>query len=403
MKWILLPIVAVIITQCAPNEPFDFSRTLRLDYTHTGGPLPEALGFGRVVSDGPWAGSRTQLVAETDLGSYRFEVVDRGPHRLLYSRGFGSIYSEWLTIPQAKIEPRTFHESVRFPWPREAVTVVFEKRDVQGTFQRLWSVDIDPARESSEDPAPSVAIETLVDNGPAASKVDVLLLGDDYDANEQRKFQADAKRLLGALFAQEPFTSRRTSFNVRAVNLPGRHFGVERNVFGIPRYMLGADNRAVREIARVAPYDVIAILADDNQYGGGGIFNLQSTVAARAAASEYIFVHEFAHNLAGLGDEYVGNVTYEFASVTQVEPWEPNLTALLEPARLKWRDLVEAGTPLPTPLSFAGKVGAFEGGGYRARGIYRPEADCIMHSSNPVGFCRVCRRAIERAIDTYAR
>ena len=52
---------------------------------------------------------------------------------------------------------------------------------------------------------------------------------------------------------------------------------------------------------------------------------------------------------------------------------------------------------------FAGKVGAFEGGGYRAKGLYRPQADCIMFTRNPKHFCKVCSRAIERMIDMYSK
>ncbi|HVH57879.1 MAG TPA: M64 family metallopeptidase, partial [Vicinamibacterales bacterium] len=48
-------------------------------------------------------------------------------------------------------------------------------------------------------------------------------------------------------------------------------------------------------------------------------------------------------------------------------------------------------------------VGAFEGAGYEAKGLYRPQADCIMFTRDPVGFCAVCRRAIARIIDLYSR
>jgi hypothetical protein len=52
---------------------------------------------------------------------------------------------------------------------------------------------------------------------------------------------------------------------------------------------------------------------------------------------------------------------------------------------------------------YVGKVGAFEGAAYEPRGLYRPEIDCIMFTRDEVGFCRVCRRAIERIIDQYSR
>jgi hypothetical protein len=126
-------------------------------------------------------------------------------------------------------------------------------------------------------------------------------------------------------------------------------------------------------------------------------------VAAANAAAEYVFIHEFAHNLAGLADEYVGSVTYETGRLGKVEPWEPNITALHDPSKLKWGDLVEPGIPIPTPLSYAGKVGAFEGGGYEARSLFRPEAECLMGSRKLIPFCRVCQRAINRIIDLHTK
>jgi hypothetical protein len=50
-------------------------------------------------------------------------------------------------------------------------------------------------------------------------------------------------------------------------------------------------------------------------------------------------------------------------------------------------------------MTYSGKVGAFEGASYEPKGLYRPESDCIMFTRDEVGFCRVCRRAIERVID----
>jgi hypothetical protein len=47
------------------------------------------------------------------------------------------------------------------------------------------------------------------------------------------------------------------------------------------------------------------------------------------------------------------------------------------------------------------KVGAFEGAGYEAQGLYRPQVDCLMFTRNPDYFCRVCSEAIEQMIDMY--
>jgi hypothetical protein len=162
----------------------------------------------------------------------------------------------------------------------------------------------------------------------------------------------------------------------------------------------------------------------------------------------YIFIHEFGHHLAGLADEYYTSDVAYLPPAEKIEPWEPNVTALLDPLKLKWRDLVAPGTPLPTPWpkdqyeesskegqkqrrqiraqhrpegemnalfkeelardtallnspSLAGKVGAYEGANYEAKGYYRPQSDCIMFTRDQVGFCAVCRRALHQTLDLY--
>jgi len=391
------------IACAAPAAPLAPVQTMRVDYFHSGGPGGEVVTLDRVSNDGPWPGSPTQLIDGTALGEYVFEVADIASTRVLYSRGFASIYGEWETTPERRTASRRFHESLRFPWPGAAVRVTIRKRDAQNAFRDLWKTDIDPRAVRGAAPAPAGRVSALLEGGPPGSKVDVLLISDGYTAAELPTFRADAARLVEALFALEPFKARRSDFNVRLLELAGTPASVEFNIFGIERYALTYDNRALRDLAASAPYDVIEILVNDQRYGGGGIFNQQSTVAAANGAAEYVFIHEFAHNLAGLADEYVGNVTYETGGPHRVEPWEPNLTALLDRSTLKWRDLVEPGTLIPTPLAQAGKVGAFEGGGYEARGVYRPEAECLMGSRKTVPFCRVCQRAISRIIDLHTR
>lgn len=376
-------------------------QAMRVDYVHRGGPAGESIRLDRVLADGPWAGSTSRLIDDTDLGEYFVEVVDAASDRPLYSRGFSSIYAEWETTPEARRRDRSFHESVRFPWPTGPVRVTLKKRDAENIFRVVWSTSVDPRSVNARTTAPRGRVTTILDSGPAHQKVDLLLISDGYDAGDLSIFRAAAERLTKALFALSPFRERQSDFNVRLLEVAGSPAGVQFNVFGIERYALAPDNRVLRNLASAAPYDIVGILINEEKYGGGGIFNQQFTVAAGSKEAEYVFIHELAHHLAGLADEYVGNVTYETGSPPKVEPWEPNLTALLQPAALKWRDLVEPGTPLPTPAEYAGKVGAFEGGGYESRGVYRAEVDCLMGSRTSVPFCRVCRRAISRAIDLY--
>jgi len=420
------------------------------------------------VSDGPWPGSRSRLVDELNLGKYLFEVIDRATNRTIYSRGFASIYGEWETTPEYRKVHRSFHESLRFPWPNAPVQVVLKKRDADNSFHQFWSTVIDPDSRfvNRADPPKTGRVWALFENGPPAQKVDLLLISEGYTAAEMPKFHADAKRLVGALFAVEPFKSRQSEFNVRGLDLPSPQSGVNRpqvgsfrrtpisaeyNIFDSERYVLTLDNRALREAAASAPYEFVEILVNEQHYGGGGIFNFQATSAVDTGFAEYVFVHEYGHHFAGLADEYyTSDVAYETGAATHPEPWEPNVTALHDPARLKWRDLVEPGTPLPTPwdkaayevksrdvqakrrelrakgvpeaeidqhfraqmewdskflasMKYSGKVGAFEGASYEMKGLYRSETDCIMFTRDPVGFCRVCRRAIGRVIDQYAR
>lgn len=444
------------------------SRTMRVDYFHTGGLGSEIVSLDRTVDDGEWAGSRTRLLDDTNLGKYRFEVSDQASGRPLYSRGFASIYGEWETTADVRTMHRTFHESLRFPWPKAAVRISLQKRQEDQSFKEVWTTAIDPnSRFVNRAPIePAGQVWTVFESGPPSKKVDLVIIGDGYTAAERDKFHRDVQRLCEALFAVEPFKSRRGDFNVRAIDLAAAKSGVHRvrgnahrrtalstefNIFDSERYMLTLDNRALRDIASAAPYEVVEILANDQTYGGGGIFNDHATASVDSAYSTYVFIHEFAHHFAALGDEYyTSDVAYETGAATHPEPWEPNITALHDPATLKWRDLVAPATPLPTPWEkaeyekkgrefqqrrrelrernapeaemnalfkeqetwekaflgsqkFAGRVGAFEGASYETKGLYRSEADCIMFTRNPVGFCRVCRRGIERIIDLYSR
>jgi hypothetical protein len=461
-------VLAAILALATPAGAADVPRTLRLDYFHTGSATEERFSPDRVVLEPlPWPGNPAQPADTTNLGKYFFEVIDRATNRVVYSRGFASIYGEWETTGEATEIHRTFHESLRFPQPTGPVQVVVKKRDARNAFREVWSTLVDPqdAFVDRSAPASAGALIELAKSGDPATKVDVLILGDGYTADERGKFERDARRLVDILFTTSPFKERRSDFNVWGLCPPAAESGISRpstgvwrrspagstyDAFGSERYVLTFDNRAFRDLASQAPYEFVEILVNGQTYGGGGIFNLYATVAADSAWAPYIFVHEFGHHFAGLADEYyTSEVAYEPAA-GRVEPWEPNATALLDPSALKWKDLVTPGTPLPTPWQkdafeapsrevqkkrrairaanrpeaemdalfraqqvedarllhggpHADAVGAFEGAMYEARGYYRPQADCIMFTRDEVPFCAVCRRALGQVIDLYTK
>ena len=457
--WVLVLIFTSVAAKAAP--------TMRLDYYHTGNANQEFFSLDKLVIEPlPWPGNPSQPVDHTNLGKYLFEVIDRDTNRIVYSRGFASIYGEWETTDEAKKINRTFHESLRFPAPDKPIQVVLKKRDANNAFREIWSVTVNPDDmfiDRSKHSSPGRLIE-LEKNGDPVDKVDFLILGDGYQASEMKKFEEDARRLLVVLFSTSPFKERRKDFNVWGICPPSAESGISRpsskiyrqtplgatyDAFGSERYVLTFDNQAFREIASFAPYEFVEILANNRTYGGGGIFGLYSTVAAQSNQAPYVFVHEFGHHFAGLADEYYTSPVAYGPATERVEPWEPNATALLDPKNLKWKDLVSPDTPIPTPWNkeefeknsreyqkrralirsegrpeevmealflevsqferglfakekYFGKVGAFEGAMYEAKGYFRPEVDCIMFTRTS-SFCAVCRRAIERVINLYSR
>ena len=442
--------------------------TIRMDYFHTGNAKQEMFSLGRfVVEPLPWPGNPQKPIDDTNLGKYFFEVIDRNTNRPIYSRGFSSIYGEWEETDEATSINRTFEESIRFPAPDVPAQIVLEKRDDFNAFQQVWSVLYDPKDMFIDTAKPPLDIPliTLQKKGDSATKVDFLILGDGYTLAERPKFEKDARKLMQILFTHSPFKERQDDFNVWGLCPAAAESGVSRpstgvhkrspvgasyDAFGSERYVLTFDNRSFREIASLAPYEFVEILVNNKTYGGGGIFGLFSTVAADSLWSPYVFVHEFGHHFGGLADEYYTSSTAQLPPSKKVEPWEPNATAMLDPKNLKWKDLIDPGTPIPTPWNkeafetysrdiqkkrveirsqnrpeeemdalfqeekkhemqalsseqYAGKVGAFEGAIYQAKGYYRPSVDCIMFTRDDVPFCKVCQRSISRVIDLYSR
>lgn len=440
---------------------------MRVDYFHGGNAETEMFSLDQVVLEPlPFPGNLNQPVDQTLRGKYAFEIVDPTSGDVAWSRSFSSIYGEWETTGEARSMNRTYHESVRFPAQEKAFQIVFRKRGSQNDFEIIWQIDIDPNdylvhQETAAYADHVIAIEM---NGDPATKVDLLLLGDGYTNAEQAAFIDKARELTELMFATSPFRERRADFNVWALAPPARESGVSRpstglyrdspvgatyDAFRSERYVLTNANDDWRRIASSAPYDFVEILTNSETYGGGGIYGLFSTAAANSDWAGYLFIHEFGHHFAGLADEYyTSSVAYEMPAEI-IEPYEPNVTALLDPENVKWKHLVESDTPLPTPwpkeqyeehslayqarranmraenvaeaqmnklfidnqhivegmfseAPYATAVGAFEGAIYQAKGYYRSEQNCIMFTRTE-DFCRVCSAAIEAVIDEYTR
>jgi len=395
--------------------------TLRIDLLHKGTARRESYTIDGIKREGIWAGRRKWLARDQGYGKYRIKVYDRASKALLYTYGFCSLFGEWQTTVEAKKgDGKTFHETVRIPYPRRMVELAISVRDKKGKLREAFRRSIDPSAGSKERDMRMAKFKvlTLLHNGPPSKKVDLLLLGDGYTAGEMKKYRRDLKRFVRHFFTRSPFRERKRDFNVRAIEVISKESGPDEprkgifrqtalgatfNTFGMARYLTVGDNKALRDIAGLAPYDTIVILVNTSRYGGAGIYNFFAVFPADNEFDRYVFIHEFGHNFGGLGDEYYSSkVAYSGFYPRGIEPWEPNITALLKPSKVKWRALIKKGTPCPTPAKdrrYRKAVGCFEGAGYSAKGLYRPSLDCKMFSKRYAPFCPVCRQALTDRID----
>ncbi len=445
------------------NDYFN-DRTMRVDYYHSGTTGSEIFAIDQIYNAGVWAGSKTNLNTTLNLGDYQVRVFDDTSGTLIYSRGYSTIFNEWQTTTDAKKNWHTFHETQQLPMPKSKIKLAIYRRDKQMNFVEKWNTIIDPTNDAIINKAvnkPAYQVTALMENGPATEKVDIVIMGDGYTKEEMEQFRKDAKHYNDEMFATSPFKERKNDFNVWIIEVVSEESGIpkpDKNIWknsalgcsyyslNSPRYILTENNKALRDAAGLVPYDYINILVNDNRYGGGGIYNLYTTTYMRTDAKGqewqmgYVYVHEFGHSFAGLGDEYYSSATgYDEIYSAGVEPWETNITALLDKENIKWKSFMQEDIPLPTPWEkeeydevasgrrkldrlaadyydkrekfisrqveilknskFAGKVGAFEGAGYERYGLYRPSVDCRMFSLSLVDFDPVCSATLERVID----
>ncbi|MGO9467267.1 MAG: M64 family metallopeptidase [Isosphaeraceae bacterium] len=456
-------------------------ETMRVDFFHGGNAADEVVTLDRIYRQGTWAGSRAHLLDPFEVGRYVAMIVDVESGTTLFSKRFDSYFGEYRTTTQAgKGVMRTYHESILTPFPKGKVRFVVQARQRDQSHKTLIDSAIDPeAYTISREPlAEGVKVIEVHKSGDPHARVDVAVIAEGYTAVDEVKLRGDLERFTRTFFAQEPFAGAKDRFNVRGVWKPSQQSGCDEPSRGIwcntaigtsfdslgsERYLLTEDNRALRDIAACVPYDAIYVMVNQPRYGGGGIYNLYCTFTSDNPSSDYVFLHEFGHTFAGLADEYYTSSTaYNDFYPKGVEPSEPNITALLDAASLKWKHLVAAGTAIPTPWDkerydakdvpyqklreelngriasasrgqaskaevarlkeeaerlaqahakemdtflaqgkTAPKVGAFEGAGYASKGLYRPALDCIMFSRGTKPFCPVCERAIRRVIDHY--
>lgn len=397
-------------------------KAMRFDFMHAGDKNTEEYFFVGVTEEPIWGGSRTQLVDTDDYGVQMVKVVDFATGKVLYSKGYCTLFNEWLDTEEAATTRRSYPESIQFPFPKNKVIVeIYSRSKKDNTFVKKFSQAVDPSSYTVSRRSPKYKTFDIQYNGHHAQKVDIVILSEGYDATSEALFKEDCEKFTDAIFAFEPFKSNRKNFNVRAVWTPSKNsgvtipgeglwletaFGGNFYTFDSERYFTIENYTKVCEAAGNVPYDAIYILGNTLKYGGGGIYNFYAMGSARnkELAGE-VHVHEFGHSLAGLGDEYAANgFSNEFYS-SEREPWEENLTTLKDFSRKKiWNSVLTKGVPIPTTINpkTENSVGVFEGAGYCEKGVYRPVVNCMMRSfTGDRTFCPVCSKAIEKIINKY--
>ena len=404
------------------SSSFD-EGALRLEFSWVGSAAGGTVSLQQVYSEPIWPEHPGLVVPEDGYGRTQLLVFDAATNVLICRRRFDALFGEYLTTtPAREGVNRGYEFTVRIPLPRQPVLLVLEQRDGHHRWTSLFRRQLDPAdtrirRESGE--LGDVVFELQSAGAPAAS-VDLAFLSEGYRAEEEAEFRADVTRFSEYLFSRSPYAELRQHFSIRGVFRPSAESGVDEpgkgvfrntvlnssfSIFDLDRYLLVEDNHRMHRMAAQVPCDCLVVLVNSKTYGGGAIGFDSCVTTTGHPLSPLVFVHEFGHAFAYLADEYTGDVAYNDMYPEGVEPVEPNITRELDPAKLKWRSHLTPGVALPTPALPASEaaslqlVGAFEGGGYVERGVYRPEQECWMGSlRKDEGFCVVCRDAIQRMV-----
>lgn len=421
---ILLSVLALSATAQKSKDLFEahFSdSTLRVDYIMAGDSRHSSIYLDEArVDPAGWAGRRHHLDMMPLAGNGSVTVRSTADGTPLYHTTFSTLFNEWLSTDEAKTTSRAHQLVQLLPMPRHEVDIEVcltgARRDTIAKYiHRLDPADILVKRPSASH---SVTPHRYIHHaGDSHDKIDVAIMAEGYTATQMDTFYHHAGIAVNSILSHEPFVSMKDRFNFVAVACESADSGVSIprigqwrdtavrshfSTFYSDRYLTTSAVKTIHDHLTGIPYEHIIILANTDEYGGGGIYNAYTLTTARHPMFKPVVVHEFGHSFGGLGDEYfydddVMTDTYP----TDIEPWEPNVTT--NPHRPKWHSLLQPGTPVPTPVEEADKwpVGVYEGAAYSSRGMYRPADHCRMRDNVTPAFCPACQWTIANLIDFY--
>lgn len=441
MMTALLGMAALGAFGAQPFETVFRDSTLRVDYIFGGVPGQEKIMLDRQTKTAGWAGRRANLDALPVKGNGTISVVDPKSGETLYTNPFSSLYQEWLADATPGSVEESFENTFLVPLPKAEADIVIVLNDGRQQEVARQKFRYEPGNELVEvrGVTPN-EVRYIHKGGDPKQAIDIAMVAEGYTAAEAELFFKEAKATADEILKYEPFASNRERLNFVAVMQPSRQsgisvpleglwydtaFGSHWSTFHSARYLTAPKVKAVHDALTGVPYEHVMILANSDRYGGGGILNAYHMSTTRNKFSLPVTVHEFGHSFAGLADEYFYDTEENNIYPVDVEPWEKNITTLVD-FDSKWKDMVKPGTPIPTPwkeekgnreetmkkreaqaAAEKGKtpaeqtVGVYEGGGYKAKGIYRPVETCRMRDNFNPTFCPVCREAIAGIIEFY--
>jgi hypothetical protein len=414
-----------LILYCNLNAQVEYGKyfsenKIRFSYTISGNAKKTHFDSLVFYQEPIWSGSKKNLIDTFQYGEFLLKVFHVQTGKLIYSRGFSDLFIEWQLTSFAKDSILHFNESVVFPLPLEKVRVELAKRDSLNCFQTVFTKLLDPSEAIIADESKVKRTQKKIHiSGPVNQKLDIVFISEGYLEKQREKFFNDAKKFKDVLFSSSMFGKYKDKINIIAVFVPSEEEGVDIpadsisvrtcldahfGTFGIDRYLTLPDQDKIFDFLIGIPCEQVCVLVNSEKYGGGGIYNHYNIFTVGNVRSREVFLHEFGHGFVSLADEYFNSeVPYEDLAFISFEPYEPNVTALID-FDSKWSDLINDSIPLPTPdiPEYDNIVGVFEGAKYRSKGYYRPERNCIMHSLKAKEFCKVCQKAIQKMILFYA-
>lgn len=416
----LLCLIAVASTRAQVFADHFADKTLRVDYIFNGNASGQAICLDGLSALPTWAGRKHHLAELPLQGNGQIVMRNAASGKTIYTTSFSSLFQEWLETDEARNVTKGFENTFLLPYPLQPVeieiTLLDPRRNVRASMKHIVHPnDVLIEQKGNSHITPH---KYLLHNDSPEKCIDVAILAEGYTLQEMQTFYEDADIACKSIFDHEPFKSMKKRFNVVAVASPStdsgvsvprlnewKHtaFGSHFSTFYSDRYLTTSRVKAIHDALAGIPYEHIIILANTEEYGGGGIYNSYTLTTAHHPMFRPVVVHEFGHSFGGLADEYFyDNDVMTDTYPLDIEPWEQNISTQVDFAA-KWKDMLSENTPVPTPAEVSENypTGVYEGGGYSAKGIFRPAENCRMRTNEYPVFCPVCQRALRRIIEFY--